>query len=133
MVVGWCRLTPPEWGILIVIAALVVWGGIPHYTEWRQARIADEEQIVVMSVRAALFELRNRSTVVDHGNSLAALDTCRDGSSQDCVLFGVVLPNQTRSPGWTKRNGSYVGPTGTTYIYDRSAWEFTRIESPAVE
>ena len=130
---GWCRLTPPEWIVLAVIVAMVYWGAAPHYGRWRRAHLAEEEQLVVTRVRSALVHQPRVAPGADTDivTCPADLDTCADGvSAADCPFFHRVLGEPIRSPAWRKVDGHYVGPAGGVYRYEQRGCQFLEAVAP---
>jgi len=123
---GWCWLTPVEWGIVALVAALLAWGALPRYRQWRHSRVLEEEQYAVTRVRAALTPVGRTQIACP-----AALDTCPDGTTAaDCPFFGLILADPVRSAAWSKSDGAYRGPAGGRYRYEPRGCLFLQIEAP---
>ena len=126
---GWLAPTPAEIGVGLLLVGLVWWGAIPHFERWRAAQVLEAEQQTIMSIRAAL--------VVHHASRAGcpeSLDECPDGSSAaECPFFGNVLDKAVSEPGWSRRLGTYRGPSGGHYVYDPSDCQIRQVPEPVDE
>ena len=127
-VAGWFRPTPVELVLICLVGALVYWGAVPRYVEWRFAQRLRSERIVVQHVRNVLAD-----HVVNNRPCPSVADTCADGRASECPLLGRILRDPVRSSEWRKESGVYIGPAGGRYRYEGASCQFLQIDPQSHE
>ena len=116
--VGLAVPTPFEIILTLVVAGMVVWGAIPHFSAWSAQRLLEEEQNTVQELRSSLAELQSAGRRCPQ-----SLDVSAD-SAQTSALFAGVLVDPPPAGRWERRDDVYVGPAGGWYRYDPLTCQF---------
>ena len=122
-----CRLTPIEWGVVALVAVLLVGGGWPRYARWVDQRQARAELEGIARIRSGI--VRWSSLHSDPGDTSypSGLDTCPPVDPV-CPPFGAVL-SELPPGGWRKLGPHrYQGRRGRTFDYCPQTGSWTEPE-----